>query len=68
MSGASRKAASDSFADIIQSLGLGPPLRDAAGNRWALGHEHAGFAGLERDEKLHDWILPGLWPNGNIAG
>ncbi len=62
VSGTCRKAASDGFADIFESLGFGPSLGDAAGNRRALGYEHAGFVGLQRDEKFHTWILSGLWP------
>jgi hypothetical protein len=45
-----RQASSDGFADIVQSLSLRPPLGDAADNRRALGHEHAGFIGLKGHE------------------
>lgn len=61
---ASRQATSDCFADIVESFGLGPSLGDAAGNRRALGDEHAGFIGLQGHEQLHTWILSGLWPQG----
>jgi len=57
-----RQATSDCFADIVESLGFRPSLGDAAWNRRALGYEHAGFIGLQRHEKLHTWILSGLWP------
>ena len=43
-----RQASSDCFADIVESLGFRPSLGDAAGNRRALGYEHAGFIGFQR--------------------
>jgi hypothetical protein len=46
MSRACLKASGDSFADVVKGFGLCPSLRNAAGNRRALGHEHPGFVGL----------------------
>jgi hypothetical protein len=56
----SRQATSDCLADIVESLGFSSPLRDAAGNRWALRNKHAGFVEFQRNEKLHNPILAGL--------
>ena len=42
---ACRQAACDGLPDIVQRLGLGSPLRDAAGNRRALGAEHPVLSG-----------------------
>ena len=53
MSRTCRQATGDGFADIVESLGLRPSLRDTTGNRRAFGYEHAGFVGLQRHEKLH---------------
>ena len=53
MSRTSREATGNCFADIGESFGLGPSLGDAAGNRRALGYEHAGFIGLQGHEQLH---------------
>jgi hypothetical protein len=49
----SREATGNCFADIGESFGLGPSLRDAARNRRALGYEHAGVIGLQGHEQLH---------------
>ena len=47
----------DSLANIFQRLGFRASLGDAAGNRRALGNQHAGLVGFQRHEQLHTWIL-----------
>jgi len=56
-----REATSNSLANVVESLGFRPPLGDATGNSRALGNEHSGFVRFQRYEKLHTWILSGLW-------
>ena len=62
-----RKATSDCFTDIVESLGFGPSLRDAAGDRRALDYEHADFVRLRRHEELHTQILSRCGGNSNVS-
>ena len=60
MSRACFETPGDGLADVIQGLGFGAPLGNAARNGRALRNEHAGLVRLQRHEQLHAWILQHL--------
>jgi len=57
MSRACFETPGDGLADVIQGLGFGAPLGNAARNGRALRNEHAGLVRLQRHKQLHTWIL-----------
>jgi hypothetical protein len=55
--GTNLEAADDRLADVGERLLFSGALAHAAGNGWALGHDHSGFVSLQRDRQFHTLML-----------
>ena len=49
---------------VFDCRDLGSTLRNASRQGWALGHDHAGFVPLKRDEQFHDFMLAKFYDVG----